>query len=260
MRAMARRVGVAGHPELVQYGVDHLDEFWAAAVDDIGIEWYEPYTQVRDSSKGIEWSTWFVGGRLNLVHNCIDKWVRDTPYAVALISEYEDGGVRTLTYAHLDGEVCRLAGALRAMGIGKGVCVGLSLPMIPEVVFSLLAVAKIGAVFIPLFSGYGADAVAVRLADAEAKLLICADEFLRRGSPVPMKQTADAAVAQAPSVATTLVVRRTGGDVPWDPARDRWYDEAVESKPDQLPTESMASEDPVMLIYTSGTPGQAKGI
>src|SRR5258708_21592136 len=127
----------------------------------------------------------------------------------------------------MDGEVCRRAGRLKSRGIGGGDCVGFYLPMSPEVVFSLLAVAKIGAVFIPLFSGYGADAVAIRLADAEAKLLICSDEFLRRGSPVAMKQIADAAVAQAPTVAATLVVRRTGGDVPWDPARDRWYDEAV---------------------------------
>jgi len=108
MMAMARRVGVAGYPELVRYGVDHLDEFWAAAVEDIGIEWYEPFTQVRDSSRGIEWSTWFAGGRLNLVHNCIDKWVRDMPDAVALVSEYEDGAVRTFTYAELDREVLSL--------------------------------------------------------------------------------------------------------------------------------------------------------
>jgi acetyl-CoA synthetase len=259
MMSMARRVGVSGYPDLVKFGVEHLDDFWAAAVEDIGIEWYEPYTAVRDSSRGIEWTTWFTGGRLNLVHNCVDKWVRDSPDAVALISEYEDGEVRTFTFAELDREVCRLAGALRSMGIGRGDCVGLYLPMIPEVVFSLLAVAKIGAIFIPLFSGYGADAVAVRLEDAEAKLLICADEFLRRGSPVPMKQTADAAVALAPGVANTLVVRRTGGAIPWNPDRDHWYHEAVAAQPDALSTESMASEDPVMLIYTSGTTGKPKG-
>ena len=214
MMSLAGRLGVSGYPELVQFGIEHLDDFWAAAVEDIGIEWFEPYTAVRDSSRGMEWTTWFTGGRLNLVHNCIDKWVRDSPEAVALISEYEDGEVRTFTYAELDREVSRLAGALRSMGIGKGDCVGLYLPMIPEVVFSLLAVAKIGAIFIPLFSGYGADAVAVRLADADAKLLICADEFLRRGSAVPMKQTADAALALAPTVTHTLVVRRTGGEIP----------------------------------------------
>jgi acetyl-CoA synthetase len=259
MMSFARKLGVSDYPGLVQYGIDHLDEFWAAAVDDIGIEWYEPYSQVRDSSRGIEWTTWFSGGKLNMVHNCIDKWVRETPDAVALISEYEDGGVRQFSFTELDREVSRLAGALRSMGVGRGDCVGLYLPMIPEVVISLLAVAKIGAVFIPLFSGYGADAVAVRLADSGAKLLVCADGFLRRGAIVPMKVTADAAVAAVPAVERTLVVRRTGADIPWDQGRDTWYDEAVEGRPDKLQTEVMGSEDPLMLIYTSGTTGKPKG-
>jgi acetyl-CoA synthetase len=259
MMSFARKLGVSDYPGLVQYGIDHLDQFWAAAVDDIGIEWYEPFSQVRDSSRGMEWTTWFSGGKLNLVHNCIDKWVRETPDAVALISEYEDGEVRQFTYAELDGEVCRLGSALKSMGVGRGDCVGLYLPMIPEVVVSLLAVAKIGAVFIPLFSGYGADAVAVRLADSAAQLLVCADGFFRRGSIVPMKETADKAVALVPAVERTLVVRRTGGEVPWDDGRDTWYHEAVKGRPDKLATEVMGSEDPVMLIYTSGTTGKPKG-
>ena len=259
MMALARKLGVGGYPELVQYGVDNLDQFWAAAVDDIEIEWYQRYHAVRDSSRGIEWTTWFTGGRLNLVHNCIDKWVRDTPGAVGLVSEYEDGKVRRFTYAEIDAEVCRLASALREMGIGKGDCVGLYLPMIPEVVISLLAVAKIGAIFIPLFSGYGAEAVAVRLADAEAKLLICADGFYRRGAVVAMKATADAAAASVPSVEHLLVVQRTGAEVPWRSGRDTWYHDAVAGQPGQLATEPMESEDPVMLIYTSGTTGKPKG-
>jgi acetyl-CoA synthetase len=131
--------------------------------------------------------------------------------------------------------------------------------MIPEVVIALLATAKIGAVFIPLFSGYGPDAVAVRLADCEAKLLVTADGFLRRGAEVPMKETADAAIAMAPSVEHALVVKRTGGDVPWVDVRDVWYDDAVAARPDELATEPMESEDPCMLIYTSGTTGKPKG-
>jgi acetyl-CoA synthetase len=259
MMSLARRLGVSDYPGLVQFGIDHLDEFWAAAVDDIGIEWYEPFSQVRDQSRGIEWTTWFSGGKLNVVHNCIDKWVRDTPDALALVSEYEDGGVRQFTFAELDREVCRLAGAMRSMGVGRSDCVGLYLPMIPEVVISLLAVAKIGAVFIPLFSGYGADAVAVRLADSGATLLVCADGFLRRGAVVPMKEIADKAVALVPAVEQTLVVRRTGGEIPWDEGRDSWYHEAVQGQPDRLETEVMGAEDPLMLIYTSGTTGKPKG-
>ena len=259
MMSLARRLGVSDYPGLVQYGIDHLDEFWAAAVDDIGIEWYEPFSQVRDQSRGIEWTTWFSGGKLNVVHNCVDKWVRDTPDALALVSEYEDGGVKQFTFAELDREVGRLAGAMRSMGVGRGDCVGLYLPMIPEVVISLLAVAKIGAVFIPLFSGYGADAVAVRLADSGARLLVCADGFLRRGAVVPMKEIADKAVALVPAVEQTLVVRRTGGEIPWDEGRDTWYHEVVQGQPDRLETEVMGAEDPLMLIYTSGTTGKPKG-
>jgi acetyl-CoA synthetase len=178
---------------------------------------------------------------------------------VALIGEYEDGATRQFTYAELDRQVCRLARAMRELGVRRGDAVGLFLPMIPEVVFSLLAVAKLGAIFIPLFSGYGPEAVAVRLEDAGAKLLVTADWFMRRGSVVPMKATADAALKLAPSVENQLVVRRAGGEVPWTEGRDWWYDETVDGKLDTLPTEVMDAEDVVMLIYTSGTTGRPKG-
>ena len=254
-----RRLGASDYRDLVRIGAEETDRFWKEAVDDIGIEWYEPYTAVRDASKGIEWTTWFTGGKLNLVHNCIDKHVRDRPDQVALISEYEDGTSRQFTYAELDREVCRLAGAMRALGVGRGDAVGLFLPMIPEVVFSLLAVAKLGAIFIPLFSGYGAEAVAVRLRDAEAKLLVTADGFMRRGVVVPMKQTADEACALAPSIQHQLVVHRAGEDVPWTEGRDRWYHDEVAGQAAALATEVMDAEDVVMLIYTSGTTGKPKG-
>jgi acetyl-CoA synthetase len=259
MMSLARRLGVSTYPELVEVGARDIDRFWDAAVQDIGIEWYEPYTDVRDSSRGIEWTTWFRGGKLNLVHNCLDKQVRDRPDQVALISEYEDGPVRTFTYAQLSREVARTAALLRGLGVGRGDTVGIFLPMIPEVVFTVLAVAKLGAVFIPLFSGYGADAVAVRLTDCDARLLVCADGFYRRGSVVPMKEAADAALEKAPSVQTLLVVRRLGREVPWVEGRDVWYDDAIAEQPQHVETEVMDSEDPVMLIYTSGTTGKPKG-
>ena len=259
MTSLMRRLGATDYLDLVRLGAEQADRFWQAAVEDIGIEWYEPYSQVRDSSQGIEWTKWFTGGKINLVHNCVDKHVRDRPDQVALVSEYEDGATREFTYAELDREVCHLAGAMRDLGVGRGDTVGLFLPMIPEVVFSLLAVAKLGAVFIPLFSGYGPEAIAVRLADAGATLLVTADGFMRRGAVVPMKQTADAALALAPSVQHQLVVHRAGQQVPWVDGRDRWYQDAVAGRPDQFQTEVMGSEDVVMLIYTSGTTGKPKG-
>jgi acetyl-CoA synthetase len=259
MASLMRRLGARDYLDLVRIGSEDLDRFWQEAVADIGIEWYEPYTAVRDSSRGMEWTTWFTGGKLNLVHNCVDKHVRDRPDQVALVSEYEDGSTRRFTYAELDREVSRLAGAMRALGVGRGDAVGLFLPMIPEVVFSLLAVAKLGAIFIPLFSGYGAEAVAVRLADANARLLVTADGFMRRGSPVAMKAVADAACGLTSSVQHQLVVRRAGTEVEWEEGRDRWYEDEVRDQPDHLETEVMDAEDPVMLIYTSGTTGKPKG-
>jgi acetyl-CoA synthetase len=259
MASLMRRFGASGYEDLVRRGADDPAGFWKAAVDDLGIEWFAPYTEVMDTSRGIEWTTWFTGGKLNLVHNCLDKWARDQPGRVALVSEYEDGEVRTFTYTQLHREVCRAAGALADLGIGRGDAVGLFLPMIPEVVIALLAIAKIGAVFIPLFSGYGAEAVAVRLADCDARLLVTADGFQRRGSTVPMKATADLAVAAAPSVEHVLVVRRGDAEVSWTEGRDHWWDEALEGQAADAPTAAMASEDPLMLIYTSGTTGKPKG-
>ena len=254
-----RRLGATDYLDLVRVGAEQTDRFWKEAVDDIGIEWYEPYSEVRDSSRGMEWTTWFTNGKMNVVHNCIDKHVRDQPQAVALVSEFEDGTSREYTYSEVSREVCRLAGAMRELGVGRGDAVGLFLPMIPEVVFSLLAVAKLGAIFIPLFSGYGPEAVAVRLQDADAKLLVTADGFMRRGAVVPMKQTADAACDLAACVQHQLVVHRAGNSAPWSDGRDRWYHEALNGQPDQMATEVMAAEDVVMLIYTSGTTGKPKG-
>ena len=259
MASLMRRLEATDYLDLVRIGAEQTDRFWKEAVDDIGIEWYEPYTEVRDSSPGIEWTKWFTGGKLNLVHNCVDKHVRDRPGQVALVSEYEDGATREFTYAELDREVCHLAGAMRDLGVGRGDTVGIFLPMIPEVVFSLLAVAKLGAIFIPLFSGYGPEAIAVRLADAGARLLVTADGFLRRGAVVAMKQTADAAVALAPSVQHQLVVRRAGLEVSWVEGRDRWYENAVAGRPDQVQTEVMGSEDVVVDLHV-GHYGQAEGL
>ncbi|HEV3231382.1 MAG TPA: AMP-binding protein [Candidatus Dormibacteraeota bacterium] len=270
MASLMRRLGAAGYPELVEIGATEPDRFWRAALADIGLEWYRHYDQVMDQSGGPEWTRWWSGGRTNLVLNCLDKQVRDRPGQVALISEYEDGPVRSFTYAELAAEVGRAAAALRALGVGRGDAVGLFLPMIPEVVIALLAVAKLGGIIVPLFSGYGAEAVAVRLSDARARVLVTADGFLRRGSMVPMKETADAAAGRAGGVEHVVVVGRLGraaagaagpdaAPMPWDPARDVRWDEALAGQPADLPTEEMEAEDPVMLIYTSGTTGRPKG-
>src|SRR5437588_17509 len=208
------------------------------------------------------WAHWVGGGKLNIVDTCLDQWVRGPraqPEKTALIWEGEPGEVRRLTFAELDLQVCRLGAALEKLGIERGDRVGVFLPMTPEVAVSLLAIAKIGAVIIPLFSGFGAGAVASRLNDAEVKVLICADGFYRRGQVVKMKEVADEALKQAPCVEQVVVLRRIVREVPWTRGRDHVWEALLDGEPDHLPTHRLDPEHPVMVIYTSGTTGRPKG-
>jgi acetyl-CoA synthetase len=235
--------------------------FWDATVRDLELEWIKPYDQVLDLSEGIAWPRWFAGGRYNHVQDAVDKHaLRLRPDAPAVIWEGEDGATRTLTFADLYAEVNRAANALGACGVGVGDRVGLFLPMIPETVVALLAVAKVGAIAVPIFSGYGGSAVASRLNAGEVRVLITADGFWRAGHVVPMKAAADEAVALSPSVETVLVGRRLGHDVPWTEGRDRDWAELLAAQSPECPTRDTAPDDPYMIIYTSGTTGKPKGI
>jgi acetyl-CoA synthetase len=177
----------------------------------------------------------------------------------AIVWEGDDGQSRTLTYAELNAEVNRLANGLKALGIGEDDRVGIFLPMSPEAAIATLAVVKIGAIYTPCFSGFGAGAVASRLSDCEAKALITADGFHRRGNVVRMKETADEAVAQCPTVRTVIVYRRLGRDIPWTPGRDHWWHEAVAGQSDRAPALPVEADRPCLIIYTSGTTGKPKG-
>ncbi|HKW71985.1 MAG TPA: AMP-binding protein, partial [Candidatus Dormibacteraeota bacterium] len=186
------RHGIETFDELLKRADSDIEWFWDAAIRDIDIAFYREYETVVDLSQGKPWAKWWVGARMNIVHSCLDRHRDDElRHKKAIIWEGEPGEVRTLTYGDLDAQVSRLAGALRRLGVRVGDRVGIFMPMCPEVAISVLAVAKIGAVIIPLFSGYGPEAIATRLRDGEAKVLICADGFYRRGQVVPMKETAD---------------------------------------------------------------------
>jgi acetyl-CoA synthetase len=254
------RHGLATLEELMARSTADVAWFWEAVFEDLGIEFYEPYEQVVDLSPGIQWPVWCVGGRLNIVHNCLDRWM-DTPTQnrVAVRWEGEEGRQDLLTYRDLYRQVNRVASALRAAGLGKGDVIGLYMPMQPEIVVAFLAIAKIGAIILPLFSGFGPGALATRLADAGAKALFTADGMFRRGRTLPMKTTADQALAGVPTVEKVVVCRRTGTDVPLVAGRDLWWDDFVAGQPAEAPTERTAAEDLVMIIYTSGTTGQPKG-
>ncbi|MCB0977288.1 MAG: AMP-binding protein [Acidimicrobiales bacterium] len=249
--------GIATFEDLLARSIDDPAWFWGAVAEFLGIPFSTPYEEVLDTSDGIAWAKWFTGGRTNLTAACVDRWVAESPEAEAVRWEGEDGSVRVLTYAELGRHVEGLAGRLLELGVGEGDAVGIFLPMLPETVVAMLAVAKIGAIFLPIFSGYGAEAIAVRLQDADAKVLICADGFLRRGKPVPMLETARDAAGRVPTVESLVVVGRLGevepseSVVPFPPPRGD-DEEPVRTVP-------VDCEHPLFIAYTSGTTGKPKG-
>jgi len=261
LQAFMDRHGIESYEALQARSTEDVAWFWDAVLKDLDIEFYRDYDQIVDLSRGIAFPEWCVGGEMNIVHNLLDKW-QGTPVENrdALRYEAEDGATVTLTYGALHHRVCRCANALRAMGLGAGDRIGLFMPMTPEIVIAFLAIVKIGAVICPLFSGYGAGAVATRLKGADAKALFTADGFTRRGKPIHLKETADAAVAQCPTVEHVIVTPHLGrDDTPMTSGRDVWWADAMKGHGGEAPTEQTAAEDLVMIIYTSGTTGAPKG-
>src|SRR5687767_8513764 len=252
------RHGLRDYPDLLKRSTTDLEWFWRAVLDDLDIQFDEPYTSVLDTSRGIPWTRWCVGGRMNIVHNCLDKWM-GTPVAdrVAFRWEGEEAGTRQMTYGELWRAVSQCAAGLQALGVQKGDRVALFTPMCPELIVAFFAVIRLGGLVLPLFSGYGADAVATRLNDAEAAFVVTADGFWRRGQQVRMKPVADDAVAAAPSVRRVVVVPRLGIDVAMH-TRDTWFADIMQPRA-ECPNEATDAEDPLMLIYTSGTTGRPKG-
>ena len=256
---LMRRHGIETYPELIKRSQDDIAWFWDAVVEDLGIEFFTGYNSVVETPKGIAWPIWFVGGTTNVAHNCVDKHAERAPEKRALIWEGEDGEVRRFTYAELKAAVDRLANGLAELGIGQGDAVGVYLPMIPENVFTLMALAKLGAISMPIFSGFAPGAVAARLVDAGAKALVTADGFNRRGSVVPMKEAADEAADAAPTVAHVVVVRHLRRDVTWNEERDRDYGDLVAYQSAERDAEKLDAEHPLLIAYTSGTTGRPKG-
>ena len=261
------RLGLSDYDALQAWALDDVGRFWDAVMDDLGIEFRQPYSQILDTHDGIERPRWCVDGRMNIVHNCLDKWAGTEAWdRDAVRYESEEGVVRTLSYRQLHAEVEACAAGLRAQGLGVGDAVGLYLPMTPEIVIAFLAIARIGGVILPLFSGYGAEAVATRLRDGNARALVVADGAPRRGKAIPMKATADAALAEVPSVTLVVVVDRMKDEIVSAPpmaGRDMAWDTLMASgraaEPGAGACADTAAEDTVMLIYTSGTTGTPKG-
>jgi acetyl-CoA synthetase len=253
-----RSHGIGTYEELVARSVGDVAWFWDAVVHDLDIRFLEPYEDVLDVSRGIEWATWFGGGRVNLADQCVDRWSAETPGAPAVVWEGEAGETTTWTYAELRRQTDRLARALRRLGFSSGDAVGIFLPMLPETVAAVMACSKLGAVWVPIFSGFGPDAVAVRLADADAKVLLTADAFSRKGRAVPMAETVREALARAGSVRETIVLRHAGEGAAGS-ERD-WAELVAAESDDPLPSEPVESEHPLFIGYTSGTTGRPKGV
>ena len=255
-----KRVGCTTPEALWDYARADIARFYHELVSEMGLAWFEPYAATLDLSRGLPFARWFVGGRYNASYNCLDRWVQAGRGAdVALVWEGEDGAVRTFTFHELLAHVCKLAGALRRLGVARGDTVGIYMPLLPETAIGLLAVGRIGAIAVPAFSGYGAPALATRLADAQVKVLLTADGVSRRGRIVDMKTAADAALADVPSVRHVMVFRRTGVRIPWTRGRDVEWDEAVAGEAPFVEAERTASDDPYLLLYTSGSTGKPKG-
>ena len=250
----AHQIDDLGH--LWRRSVDEPDWFWPAVVEFLDLPFDTLWESVRDQSRGPAWTTWFNGGRLNLASVTVDRWAASRPDRVALVWEGEDGDIRRWSWRELAESVQGFADLLAARGIGPGDAVGIYLPMVPETVAAVLGVAKLGAVFLPLFSGYAAPALVTRLADAGAKALVTADGFYRRGQILPMLATAREAARSVPSIDAVVVVGRLGDTALPD---DRDVVGWPAPNPQTKPAQAVDAEHTLFIAYTSGTTGRPKG-
>ncbi len=252
--------GIRDYDELISRSVNDIEWFWEEAVKDLGVEWYRPYDKILDTTLGFPWAKWFIGGKLNIVHNCLDRHIKSGKGAkIAIIWEGDDGATRRVSYTELYRDVNRIASGLKGLGIKKGDRIGIYMPMVPEIVVALYSCLKIGAVAVPVFSGFGPKALAARLEDAGAKVLFTSDAAKRKGGIIEIKKSADEAQKMVRTLQHKIVIHRGEGNVSWDPDSDIWWDDLVARGEDECETEELDAEDHSLIIYTSGTTGKPKG-
>jgi len=254
-----KKHNIQDYDELIKKSTDDIGWFWDSVIKDLNIEWYQPYNKVYDDSKGIQWTKWFVDGKINIVHNTLDRHAKSNKKDnIAIIWEDEEGNDRKLTYNDLYKDVNKFANALKELGVQKGDRVGIYMPMIPEIVVGFLAAMKIGAISIPIFSGFGGHALASRLDIAGAKVLLTADGSSRRGKTVNIKNEVDKATNTVKSLEHVVVYKHKDIEIPWND-KDIWWDNITSNQSDECETEQMESEDYAMIIFSSGTTGRPKG-
>jgi len=257
---------IATHQEYLtkyQDSIENPEEFWSAIARE-RIHWFTPFTNVRDvsyQSSNVR-IQWFDDGELNASYNCLDRHLPDRENQIALIWEPDnpDEPERKITYGELHAEVCQLSNVLKSLGVDPGDRVTIYMPMIPEAAVAMLACSRIGAVHSVVFAGFSPESLANRIQDCDSTFVITADEGLRGGKHVPLKNNVDEALNSCPAVNSVLVVRRTGGKVSWNSDRDYWYHDLIPSASTTFPAESMNAEDPLFILYTSGSTGKPKGL
>ncbi|MBC8519272.1 MAG: acetate--CoA ligase [Gammaproteobacteria bacterium] len=249
------------YEEMYQKSVADPEEFWAEQASSY-LTWFKPWetTLDWDYSNDVH-INWFKGGKLNASYNCLDRHLKDRGDQIAIIWEGDDPNEdRKITYRELHSEVSQFANVLKARGVEKGDRVSIYMPMVPEAAVAMLACTRIGAIHSVVFGGFSPDALRDRILDSDCRVVITADQSIRGGKKVPLKQNADQAMAACPNVHTSIVVRRGGEPVEWNAERDIWYHEAMEDAPTKCPPEEMDAEDPMFILYTSGSTGKPKGV
>jgi acetyl-CoA synthetase len=250
----------AEYQRLYRQSVEQPDEFWAEQARHF-LDWSSPWNEVRHADLETGEARWFAGAKLNVSFNCIDRHLKQHGDQIAIIWEGDNPSESAeVTYKKLHHNVARLANVLKGRGVKKGDRVCIYMPMIPEAAYAMLACTRIGAVHSVVFGGFSPDALRDRILDADCHTVITADEGVRAGKYVPLKQNVDKALQSCPAVSTVLVVQRTEGDVDWVSGRDIWYHESLHGVSDDCPPEPMDAEDPLFILYTSGSTGKPKGV
>ncbi len=259
--AKSALVDAAQYEEMYKRSIDDPEGFWAEHGK--RIDWVKPYTQIKDVSYGADdlHIRWFYDGTLNAAANCLDRHLATRGDQTAIIWEGDDpADSKAISYRELHAEVCKLSSALKSLGVKKGDRITIYMPMIPEAAVAMLASARIGAIHSVVFGGFSPDSLANRIQGCDSSVIITADEGLRGGRKVPLKANADKALETSPSCTTCVVVKRTGGDVSMTEGRDHWYHELLAEASVDCPPEEMGAEDPLFILYTSGSTGQPKGV
>jgi acetyl-CoA synthetase len=250
----------AKYDAMYKASIETPDAFWSEQATTF-LEWMTPFTRVSECDMAKGDIKWFLGGKLNVTSNCIDRHLPQRADQVAIIWEGDEPGTeRKITYQELHDAVCKMANVLKDRGVSKGDRVCIYMPMIPEAAFAMLACARIGAVHSVVFGGFSPDSLKDRILDSDCRVVITSDESVRGGRVFPLKVNTDTAVAKCPNVHTVLVVKRTGGDIHWQEGRDIWYHEATADAAATCEPEPMDSEDPLFILYTSGSTGKPKGV